>query len=341
MRCPTLSELPPPPSGKTGWPWTQASPQLPNQMPDGAEWPKISIVTPNYNYGRFIEETIRSVLLQGYPNLEYIVIDGGSTDDSVEIIKKYEPWLSYWVSEKDNGQTNAINKGVEKSSGEIFNWINSDDILDKIALQKVAQSWIEDQPHILLGDCTTIDLRNNNKVIIWRHQKWSKPIDFLPFHSNVINQPSTFLSLDLLSSVGKFREDLYYVMDWEFYLRATVKLRKSIKVKIIEENLSVAKIHPISKTGRDWEPVENEQYQVLQEYCGVLSGLDQYIFMYFFNKNITQNTVSDILNKNNNSTGILRLIALLMSRPIVIISRFYWGAIKKTLIASFRKNIEK
>ncbi|MFN5894237.1 MAG: glycosyltransferase, partial [Dolichospermum sp.] len=75
MRCPTLSELPPPPSGKTGWPWTQASPQLPDKMLDGSEWSKISIVTPNYNYGQFIEETIRSVLLQGYPNLEYIVLD--------------------------------------------------------------------------------------------------------------------------------------------------------------------------------------------------------------------------------------------------------------------------
>jgi glycosyltransferase involved in cell wall biosynthesis len=341
MRCPTLSELPPPPSGKTGWPWTESSPQLPDKMPDGSEWPKISIVTPNYNYGQFIEETIRSVLLQGYPNLEYIVIDGNSTDNSVEIIKKYEPWLSYWVSEKDNGQTNAINKGVEKSGGEIFNWINSDDILDKSVLQEVAKSWIEDQPHILLGACTTVDFRNNsnNLVTVWKPRKWSKSIDFLPHNWPLLSQPSTFLSLDLLSSVGKFREDLYYVMDWEFYLRATVKLRKSLKVKIVEQNLSVAKIHQISKTGRDWKPVENEQYQILQEYCGVLSGLDQYIFMYFFNKNITQNTVSEILNKNNPSTVILRLIALLMSRPIVIISRFYWGAIKKTLIASFRKNI--
>src|SRR5437763_13110939 len=104
MRCPTLKELPSPRGNRTGWPWMQEIQQLPERMADGKPWPKISIVTPSFNQGEFIEETIRSVLLQGYLNLEYIIIDGESTDSSVEVIKKYEPWLTYWVSEKDNGQ---------------------------------------------------------------------------------------------------------------------------------------------------------------------------------------------------------------------------------------------
>jgi glycosyltransferase involved in cell wall biosynthesis len=91
-------------------------------------YPKITIVTPSFNQGEFLEETIQSVLNQGYPNLEYIIIDGGSTDKSVDIISKYSKELSYWVSEKDNGQSEAINKGFRKATGEIVTWLNSDDL---------------------------------------------------------------------------------------------------------------------------------------------------------------------------------------------------------------------
>src|SRR5262245_35313242 len=105
MQCPTLSELPPPPPGKSGWPWTEESRQLSNQTAEDHPWPRISVVTPSFNQGDFIQETIRSILLQGYPNLEYIVMDGGSTDNSVETIKKYSAWLSFWVSGPDAGQS--------------------------------------------------------------------------------------------------------------------------------------------------------------------------------------------------------------------------------------------
>ncbi len=111
MNCPSLSNIPSAISFKEGWPWTAGAILLPESMQDGNPWPKISVVTPSYNQGQFLEETIRSVLLQGYPNLEYIVIDGGSTDNSVEIIKKYDSWLTHWVSEEDRGQCHAINKG--------------------------------------------------------------------------------------------------------------------------------------------------------------------------------------------------------------------------------------
>src|SRR5438270_3751687 len=140
MKFPTLAELPPP-AGKTGWPWTEETPALPPARPDGSAWPRISIVTPSYNQGEFIEETIRSVLLQGYPDLEYFVLDGGSTDASTGVIGKYERWLTWWLSERDAGQADAINNGLQKSSGELFNWINSDDALLPGALFRLAVAY--------------------------------------------------------------------------------------------------------------------------------------------------------------------------------------------------------
>ena len=106
-------------------------------------YPRISIVTPSFNQGKYIEQTIQSVLSQNYPNLEYIIIDGGSTDGTVEIIKKYEQQLTYWISEPDKGQTDAINKGFAKCTGEIFNWINSDDYYSPNSLHIVAEVFSE------------------------------------------------------------------------------------------------------------------------------------------------------------------------------------------------------
>jgi glycosyltransferase involved in cell wall biosynthesis len=139
-----LAEIPPPPVGKTGWPWTVESAQLPDRISDGRPWPLISIVTPSYNQEEFIEETIRSILLQGYPNLEYVIIDGGSHDRSVEIMIKYHTWLTGWISEHDKGQPNAINKGFRLVSGEIWQWINSDDILLLGALGRIGRSYTGD-----------------------------------------------------------------------------------------------------------------------------------------------------------------------------------------------------
>ncbi|HVQ64636.1 MAG TPA: glycosyltransferase, partial [Terriglobia bacterium] len=119
MRCPALDELPPPPAGRTGWPWTEETTLSIRTSAKDLTLPRITIVTPSYNQGSFLEETIRSVLLQGYPDLEYVVIDGGSTDQSVSIIRKYEQWLTHWASEKDRGQGDALCKGLRLATGEV------------------------------------------------------------------------------------------------------------------------------------------------------------------------------------------------------------------------------
>lgn len=134
-----LKAMHPLPLGKTGWPWTERGPEVRPETAGDTSWPKISIVTPSYNQGQFIEETIRSVLLQGYGNLEYIIIDGGSTDGSVDTISNYEDSLAYWVSEPDAGHYDAINKGFWKSTGEIMAWLNADDKYTPWALSVVGE----------------------------------------------------------------------------------------------------------------------------------------------------------------------------------------------------------
>src|SRR5438093_9264018 len=128
MTGPALATLPPPlAAASSDWPWADDRTIWSRTMPDGHDWPRITIVTPTLNQGRFIEQTIRSVLLQGYPDLEYIVIDGGSTDETMNVLAHYREHLAYWISEPDRGQSHALNKGFARATGEIIGWLNSDD----------------------------------------------------------------------------------------------------------------------------------------------------------------------------------------------------------------------
>ncbi|WP_009634496.1 glycosyltransferase family 2 protein [Synechocystis sp. PCC 7509] len=230
----TLDDLPAPPPRKSGWPWTEQSrPPLVSKMPP------ISIITPSYNQGEFIEATIRSVLLQGYSNLDYIVIDGGSTDNSVEIIKKYQPYLSYWVSEKDGGQSDAINKGINKSTGEIIGWINSDDVYTKNSFSKVINGFSRNSDCILVhGDRILIDRDDN--VTGW---------GFLPAFDptkagfNVCSE-TAFWRRSAMEQVGLLDKDLKFAVDLEFFCRL-YKVGKFIK---LNEYLGYFRCHADSKS---------------------------------------------------------------------------------------------
>lgn len=241
----TCDDLPAPPPGKSGWPWTEHSVLLPPRMPDGSEWPRISIVTPSYNQGQFIEETIRSVLLQGYPNLEYIVIDGGSTDNSVEIIKKYELFLDYWISEKDRGQSHAINKGFKLSTGEIIAFLNSDDLYMPITLYTIIQCFLKNTAaSFICGQTKFIDENS-------RHTKGFEKLfqvelnTFTMTETCHIAQPSTFFRRLVLEEIGYFNENLHYSFDYELWLRAYLLNYNFISVSDI---LSQFRLHDSSKT---------------------------------------------------------------------------------------------
>lgn len=212
----TLIDLPAPPVGKTGWPWTEETEPLPERMPDGSEWPKISIVTPSYNQGQFLEETIRSILLQGYPNIEYLIIDGGSTDNSVEIIQKYEPYISYWVSEPDKGQSDAINKGFRLATGELIGWQNSDDYYCPNAFFYAAQEAKANQSvDIVYGSADYVDSDG-----IFNRKGCASEFNFLDMlpWTNMFNQ-SMFFRRKVFIENNFINESFQHCMDYEFFWR--------------------------------------------------------------------------------------------------------------------------
>lgn len=182
-------------------------------------YPKISIITPNYNGGKFLEETIKSVLGQNYPNLEYIIIDGGSTDNSIEIIKKYEDQLSYWVSELDNGLYHAVQKGFDKSSGEIMAWLNSDDLYHKKSLFIVSELFNEFSEINWLQGIPTIFDEKGRTVSVSSQNNWSR-LDFLVGNYKWIQQESVFWRRSLWELSGsKIDASLKYAGDFELWLR--------------------------------------------------------------------------------------------------------------------------
>jgi glycosyltransferase involved in cell wall biosynthesis len=219
VRPPTLPELPPPPPGKTGWPWTESGTPFPEMMADGRPWPKVSIVTPSWNQGPFLEETIRSVLLQGHPNLEYMVIDGGSTDESTAVIRKYEPWLTHWVSERDDGQSHAVNKGFARATGAILGWVNSDDVYERNALQHVATHFATTPAcDLVYGNGWYVDEAGSKTEPC----TWIRPYDRRLFlTTNFILQPAAFWRRTLWDRAGELEVAHHWAMDWEWLLRAT------------------------------------------------------------------------------------------------------------------------
>lgn len=221
-----LNQLPSPPPGKTGWPWTEESEHLPPLLPEGRQWPRISIITPSFNHGRFIEETIRSIILQSYPNLEYIIIDGGSTDNTLETIRKYDPWITFWESETDSGQSQAINKGFKKSTGKLVNWISSDDMLCKNALYNSAGILTNNLNALFIGKGLRIDQSSkiideigpssiqNIKDLLDIKNYWRK--------CESIMQQSCFYPLDEVRNSGYLNENNHYTMDYEFWGRLLI-----------------------------------------------------------------------------------------------------------------------
>jgi glycosyltransferase involved in cell wall biosynthesis len=224
-------------------------------------WPRISVVTPSFNQAQFLEQTIRSVLEQDYPNIEYIVIDGGSADGSVEIIRRYADRLAYWVSERDNGQAHAINKGFERATGDILCWINSDDYFLPGVFRQIAVSFAKDESvSLLYGQCLMFDADRG-----WSELRQPvSPFDPALFRTTMfLDQPSSFWTRDLWLKVGPLDETLHYAFDWDWFIRAA----ECGSFKHIPLPASAYRIHHNHKTGSGGAARRREIRQIVDRYA--------------------------------------------------------------------------
>lgn len=206
--------IPPATPDRSGWPWT-----VEPRRPSLADPPRITVITPSYNQGTYLEAAIRSVLMQAYPNLEYIIVDGGSTDESLAIIRRYEPWLTRWTSKADSGPAQAINHGLLQATGEIVAWLNSDDCYAPETLWAAAEAfaehpeaalvygegWYIDEAGAPLEPCRFVRRRFDRRYLLNR---------------DPILQPAAFWRRTLWNATGPLDESLRWVFDWEWFIRA-------------------------------------------------------------------------------------------------------------------------
>jgi glycosyltransferase involved in cell wall biosynthesis len=236
--------------------------------------PRITIVTPSFNQGPFIERTIRSVLDQGYPNIEYSIMDGGSTDGTMDILRKYEGRLT-WVSEKDKGQADAINKGIARSTGDIIAYLNSDDVYEPGALHRVAEHFRGHRESMwLTGKCRIIDEQDREirrpitvyKNFLLRHYSYS-----LLLVTNPVSQPATFWRRDAVKEFGLFDENEHLVMDYDYWLR----IGKKYPLAVLNEYLAAFRVYAASKTSRSFLTTFKREMELARKYSDsrLINGL--------------------------------------------------------------------
>lgn len=226
---------------------------------EGGGWPRISIVIPSYRQGEFLAETLRSVILQGYPDLELIVIDGGSNDGTVEILKRYEPWIDHWTSEPDRGQSHAINKGFARATGEVVTFLGSDDLYAPGALRDVACRYLQ-HPRCgaVVGAFCFLDEPEgglSERIPARLPDPGPHDLTLLDPAAWRLHQVSTFYSREALEAVGpRVVEDLHYTMDRELLYRVA----RRFPIVLSERVYGLFRRHPQAKSSASIVPMSRE-----------------------------------------------------------------------------------
>lgn len=293
--------------------------------------PRISIITPSFNQGGFIEETISSVLNQNYPNLEYIIIDGKSNDNTIEILKKYSDRITYWVSEKDNGQAHAINKGLKKCTGDIIGWLNSDDYLEPHSLFVLAKAFsMITGPAIISGAFKSI---KNNKIV-WKPSVSNKinPVkvtlkeqDLLRCWKNTLPQPSTYWNKEAFEINEELDTSFDFAMDLEYWLRAR---KNKIPIYRISVIISTFRYHNNSKTSSQQEKLSHDLNRLSFAYIkNPLQRTPYKIEKYIWLKSINIMREAIERTKVNKSQSLGIFIRSIINFPFIIfIKPRYFGS---------------
>lgn len=211
---------------------------------DRTDLPRITIITPSYQQAPYLEECIRSLHDQGYPDLEHIIVDGGSTDGSREIIERYADKLAWWCCEKDKGQSDAINKGLARATGQVFGWLNSDDLLLPGSLHAVGEAFAA-HPDMTVFSGACIERTDGGGERLMAQTDAGDPEGFI-VHP-LINQQSTFMRMDLVKALPGVEAKLHYVMDYELWLQLMFR-HGAADVWVDPRPLAVFRLHPVSKT---------------------------------------------------------------------------------------------
>lgn len=239
-------------------------------------FPKISIITPSFNQGEFIEDTICSIINQNYPNLEYIICDGGSTDNTVDIIKKYEDKITFWCSEKDKGQTDAINKGMKKATGDIVGWLNSDDVLLPGSLFQIANFFAIHRTCEFMNG-TLMEMDRKGDVLKFTHIIMSKY--FMKHGCFNICQQGMFWKRELFDKVGFLNKNFHAEMDVEWLIR---NYESGTNIKLYNKPLGAIRVHEETKTAQGGVIWENDQNAIAQKYGKSYTPNHKSIFFCFF-----------------------------------------------------------
>jgi glycosyltransferase involved in cell wall biosynthesis len=274
-------------------------------------YPKISIITPSFNQGHFIEETILSVFNQNYPNLEYIIIDGGSTDETINIIRKYEHKINYWISEPDEGQSHAINKGFKRATGEIISWLNSDDILEENGLASILNGFNKyREADFIYGQSIHLN-RKGKKEVFYPPNYPNLRLEYLGSFPYI--QPACFYKKQILDEIGFIDESFHYTMDFDFFVRIAL----NYKIQYIDLPIACFREQEHAKTNQYNDNWDYERKRVINRLINSLQLSNSIDIQHLKNLKIyVEENVSYPVSIEISNEEIIKIIAIFIRDSI-------------------------